>query len=532
MERAESTTEARPTDPGERTLFDQAWSELDDALASSGPDDATEVARRRWFDLVAGPVPHRATALRRLPPDVPGERPLLALLAGQDDPTELPHRIGGLRRVGETAEVLGDRGRELRRIDRAIMLADQSQAHLALGRAQSAAAAARGAATELEQLSAADMRNIDTVGGLHAQAGISLLYTGNSGEALTAFERGLAHAHPLSGGPALGNVVMLALLHARNGNGGEAREHIRTARSSAPRLRHDDAMLLSVVEAILALDDLDQDAAREHLADAAVDLRTTPHWMPYVVTAASLELVAGHPGRGLAHLDQSMAARGTEGRAAAVRAALAPARSVLELALGHPEAAEAVLERDAGEVERRIGSARTQLWLGRHGAALQQLRPLADAVLSTRRRAEAVALEAAALLRFSDEDRARSVVDHLGAIVERSGLLLAAALLPAADVARVTHALAALGYGEALALDRVVALVHPTGPEVPLTPRETAVLATLMRHSSHSAIAEELTVSVNTVKSQLRSVYRKLRVSTRDEAIAIAVDRNLLVERE
>ncbi|TDP98551.1 MULTISPECIES: helix-turn-helix transcriptional regulator [unclassified Leifsonia] len=532
MERAESTTEEHATGRGERTLFDQAWSELDDALASGGHDAAAEVARRRWFDLLAGPVPDRAAALRRLPPGTVSERPLLTLLAGHTDPSAHPHRTGGLRRVGDSAALLGDPDRDLRRIDRAILLSDQAQVHLALGRAQSAVAAARGAATELEHLSADDRRNADTVSGLHAHVGTSLLYTGNSGEALAAFERGLAHAHPVASGSSLGNVVMLALLHARNGDSGEAREHIRTARARAPQLRHDDAMLLSVAKAILALDDLDQDAARENLADAAVDLRTTPHWMPYAVTAATLELVCGHPGRGLAHLDQTIGARGPEGRSAAVRAALATARAVLELGLGHPESAEAVLERDAGEIEKRIGSARVQLFLGRHGAALQHLRPLANAVLSTRRRAEAVALEAAALLRFSDEDRVTSVVDHLGAIIERSGLLLPLALLPAADLARVTHALSALGYGETLALDRIIALVRGKGPDIPLTPRETAVLATLLQHPSHSAIAAQLNVSVNTVKSQLRSVYRKLGVSTRDEAIAIALDRHLLVERE
>ncbi|MFF9564700.1 response regulator transcription factor [Leifsonia sp. NPDC014704] len=532
MERAESTTEERTTGRGERTLFDRAWSELDDALASDGPDAATEVARRRWFDLLAGPVPDRAATIQALPRGSLTGRPLLTLLAGHTDPTALPHRAGGLRRVGESIAALQDTGSDLRRIDRAILLADQAQMHLALGRAQSAAAAARGAATELEHLSAEDRRNADTVSGLHTHVGTSLLYTGNSGEALAAFERGLAHAHPLATGPSLGSVVMLALLNARNGDGGEAREHIRTARSRVGQLGHDDAMLLSVAEAILALDDLDQDAAREHLADAAVDLRTTPHWMPYAVTAATLELVCGHPGRGLAHLDQTIGGRGPEGRSVAVRASLATARAVLELALGHPDSAEAVLERDAGEVEKRIGAARVQLFLGRHGAALQQLRPLSNAVLTTRRRAEAVALEAAALLRFSDEDRVTSVVDHLGAIIERSGLLLPLALLPAADLARVSHALTALGYDETLELDRIGTLVRGNGPDIPLTPRETAVLATLLQHPSHSAIAAALNVSVNTVKSQLRSVYRKLGVSTRDEAIAVALDRHLLVERE
>jgi LuxR family maltose regulon positive regulatory protein len=39
-------------------------------------------------------------------------------------------------------------------------------------------------------------------------------------------------------------------------------------------------------------------------------------------------------------------------------------------------------------------------------------------------------------------------------------------------------------------------------------------------------------VSVNTVKTQLRSIYRKLGVANRDEAIAVALDRHLLAERD
>jgi LuxR family maltose regulon positive regulatory protein len=42
-------------------------------------------------------------------------------------------------------------------------------------------------------------------------------------------------------------------------------------------------------------------------------------------------------------------------------------------------------------------------------------------------------------------------------------------------------------------------------------------------------MAEELIVSVNTVKTQIRSIYAKLGVSTRREAVARAHERGLLV---
>ena len=61
----------------------------------------------------------------------------------------------------------------------------------------------------------------------------------------------------------------------------------------------------------------------------------------------------------------------------------------------------------------------------------------------------------------------------------------------------------------------------PLAPtRIPLTSREEAVAEQLMRFSSASDIAAALVVSPNTVKSQLRSLYRKLGVSNRADAIA------------
>ena len=62
---------------------------------------------------------------------------------------------------------------------------------------------------------------------------------------------------------------------------------------------------------------------------------------------------------------------------------------------------------------------------------------------------------------------------------------------------------------------------------VHLTPRERAVLAELAEDVTVEEIAARLWVSRNTVKSQLRSAYRKLGVSTRAEAVAWAREAGL-----
>ena len=56
----------------------------------------------------------------------------------------------------------------------------------------------------------------------------------------------------------------------------------------------------------------------------------------------------------------------------------------------------------------------------------------------------------------------------------------------------------------------------------PLTRRERVVLAELAEDVTLEEIATRLFVTRNTVKSQVRSVYRKLGVNTRGEAIAWA----------
>lgn|GEM_PF-2880048 len=55
-----------------------------------------------------------------------------------------------------------------------------------------------------------------------------------------------------------------------------------------------------------------------------------------------------------------------------------------------------------------------------------------------------------------------------------------------------------------------------------LTPRERLVLSRLTEEDTLEEIASSLFVSRNTVKTQVRSVYRKLEISSRTEAAAWA----------
>jgi DNA-binding NarL/FixJ family response regulator len=74
---------------------------------------------------------------------------------------------------------------------------------------------------------------------------------------------------------------------------------------------------------------------------------------------------------------------------------------------------------------------------------------------------------------------------------------------------------------------RVLAGFHARreGPQANLTDRERQVLDLLIRGASYVQIGEGLGISTNTVQSHIKSIYRKLEVSTKSEATLAAIRR-------
>jgi LuxR family maltose regulon positive regulatory protein len=62
----------------------------------------------------------------------------------------------------------------------------------------------------------------------------------------------------------------------------------------------------------------------------------------------------------------------------------------------------------------------------------------------------------------------------------------------------------------------------------PLSPQEMRVLRLLAQHRSNADIADALVVSVNTVRTQVQSIYRKLGVHTRSAASEVARELHLI----
>jgi LuxR family maltose regulon positive regulatory protein len=82
--------------------------------------------------------------------------------------------------------------------------------------------------------------------------------------------------------------------------------------------------------------------------------------------------------------------------------------------------------------------------------------------------------------------------------------------LPVASLHPALHALRAAPLSPVVARARVVE---------PLTARERDVLGLLPTHLSYAEIGERLYISVNTVKTNIRALYRKLGAADRSAAV-------------
>jgi DNA-binding NarL/FixJ family response regulator len=69
------------------------------------------------------------------------------------------------------------------------------------------------------------------------------------------------------------------------------------------------------------------------------------------------------------------------------------------------------------------------------------------------------------------------------------------------------------------------------GQDVGLSPRESSVLALVTRGLGNQEIAGELYLSINSVKTYIRSAYRKIGVTSRSQAVAWAIRRVFSTQR-
>jgi LuxR family maltose regulon positive regulatory protein len=223
-----------------------------------------------------------------------------------------------------------------------------------------------------------------------------------------------------------------------------------------------------------------------------------------------------------------------------VSAILVAQEGLLLEALGERAQARAVLAAavvESGAPEVRVALARLRLADGLPGEALALAAPVAAGppdgrLLSTRVQAHAV--EALAHDALLDHDAAGAALRVALDLAEPRGMRrmlteLGPALRPAlhrelrretAHRALVEELLEAL---DGRAHDRPA-----RQPSEPLSDRELTILRFLPTMMSNQEIADELFVSVNTLKTHLKHIYRKLDVASRRDAVERGRDMELL----
>ena len=214
----------------------------------------------------------------------------------------------------------------------------------------------------------------------------------------------------------------------------------------------------------------------------------------------------------------------------------------LDLATGHPDR---VRDRftgldagaDVGSTDReRVRLALAHLALGQPQQAAATVGPLlADEPGNPGPAVEAWLVTALAADRLREDARA---LDALGVALQlaapetrRRPFLIAE---PRLHELLTRHA-TLIGTAQAFVEEILTDLAHQKRPRVqpaplagPLTDRETAVLRYLPTLLTNAELAETMYLSVNTVKAHLKSLYRKLDVPSRSQAVHRARELGLL----
>ena len=286
-----------------------------------------------------------------------------------------------------------------------------------------------------------------------------------------------------------------------------------------------------IATAIRAIETYDTKTALDQVAELRSHAETLEHW-PLLLEIEGLSLLI----TGTTDLGDDFSRRLRERHkrtpaSAAMRARLASLEADILTASGRPEHARTELERyPKASVPIALALSRTYLVEDVPDRALETLRNVQwPDGRNYRHRAEFSLVRAAALLRVGAEQQAELAFSNASKILESQALTRPWMMIPRADADMLSKTFAATtGYDWSREAAAAPDVFSPTQQFETLTKRETLVLAQLTETDKITAIAERLYVSPNTVKTQIRSIYRKLGVNSRANALAVARQRGLL----
>lgn len=458
--------------------------------AGAGPDPEVTAARALASAVLGdedATVPRTAEAheqLDRVPaehrPAVRAALALVSLLAAvpDGDPSTLDSAAAELRGALDGERAL-----------RALALAGAGEARLWAGDLE-AAEATLGEAAEAAEHHGLPLAAAGAFGGRALAQVLRGQVTAAAESAGAAVRLAGSEGSPYA---ALGYLV-LGLVHGLRGEPDDAYRCLGAARVRLGEGRPWPVLALAVAVAHARLLGSAGDIAGGRAVLAAAG-RSSRGWRPPPLLAdwlsivdAELHLAEGHPVTALTTLGEL--AHGPVGHPLAGLAAVATARA--HLATGLPARAASVLDA----VRRRGGDlglgARVEVWLVDALAAERLDRPGAVSIALGEALAAAVPVDLVEPFVTANGEVAALLARHRDLLAGHPRFAARVGAAPAAPAGAVVE---------------------------PITEREGVVLRYLPTLLTMNEIAAELCVSPNTVKSHLRSVYRKLGVGTRRDAV-------------
>lgn len=320
---------------------------------------------------------------------------------------------------------------------------------------------------------------------------------------------------------------LLAFTLAQAGRVPEARTHLtwlNEARWPPGMLEGYWATTYRLAQVREAMDRQAYIEASGHLGKITEEMQASEFW-PFIVSyQALLDLARTGPAAGPARLETTI----RDGNKAPLNQSgaieLDCLRATIQLIAGNPlKACAALLKHTGSDPRVMIMRARIALHSGdptKSLAFVGRVRKDLDPRLELQR----LLLCAAALLRTGDVGGARDNAEMAASLMKAHKLSMTAVLIPPEDLTVLAGMVHAVEPGILQPIQFRTATVETTS----LTPRERVVLDALATLASTAAVAESLGVAVNTVKSQRRSILKKLGVHTREEALRKARKQGLL----
>lgn len=325
----------------------------------------------------------------------------------------------------------------------------------------------------------------------------------------------------LSGQPRVARraAASLAWMNADLGHAGEARRWLERADAIDIRTdRYDVPLFLTA--ALLAADALQHDEAHAHLIAAqqfpvgeywAASLwtRSLIHTSPEEIVAVETDL-----GRDVRRHPDGLLNSGANSRYITITRWLLHARRSASVAATdtsnrEPDATHNLI---AADISYRRGS---------FAEASRRCLPVLADDTAPRLRATALLITAASRFRLGRSGSGIEAFRQAHALIEHENLLLTFLVVTSADLVELAR-LSERGLPSSV-LRSIAERTETARPSIPsLSRRELQVLGLLASDMSNTRIAESLFITMNTLKSTLRHIYRKLGVHDRQKASDIA----------